>query len=175
MPRMEMPQTVQYALQTQMNHELAASHGYTALSVWCYARNLKGFASYFQKQAGEERQHALKIMDFMMNRQVDPKLSALPEPPEVKTLMEVAKTVVQMEKRNTEGVHIAYDAATDAGDTATRLMLEWFVKEQVEEEDWTQEMLERVKGANCAGGVAELDRHIIRYLSQEFYVEPVEE
>ena len=42
-----------------------------------------------------------------------------------------------------------------------------FINEQVEEEDWTDELVELVQNANCAGGMSDLDRHIERYLTEE--------
>jgi hypothetical protein len=45
--------------------------------------------------------------------------------------------------------------------------MHWFVNEQVEEEDWSTEMVERVQSATCAGGASDLDRRIERYLEQE--------
>jgi ferritin len=45
--------------------------------------------------------------------------------------------------------------------------LHWFINEQVEEEDWAHEMIDRLARADCAGGLAELDRHIERYLTKE--------
>jgi ferritin len=45
--------------------------------------------------------------------------------------------------------------------------MQWFITEQVEEENWADEMVDRVQRANCAGGLGELDRHIERYLSED--------
>ena len=45
--------------------------------------------------------------------------------------------------------------------------MHWFINEQVEEEDWSTEMVERVQSATCAGSTSDLDRHIERYLEEE--------
>jgi ferritin len=45
--------------------------------------------------------------------------------------------------------------------------MHWFINEQVEEEDWSTEMVERVQAATCAGSLGDLDRHIERYLEEE--------
>ena len=47
------------------------------------------------------------------------------------------------------------------------MLMQWYITEQVEEEAWTLEMLERVEAASCAGGMSDLDRHIERYLESE--------
>ena len=56
-------------------------------------------------------------------------------------------------------------AAVKGQDYAAQVLLQWFINEQVEEEAWTDEMVERVEAAACAGASAELDRHIERYLT----------
>jgi len=47
------------------------------------------------------------------------------------------------------------------------VLLHWFINEQVEEEAWAAEMVDRVQAATCAGSVSDLDRHIERYLADE--------
>jgi len=155
-------------LQRQLNHELAAAHAYLALAVWCHDQNFKGFARFFSKQAGEERQHAQKLMDHLLDRQVLPRLAAMPEPKgEFRDLLGAAQHAESMERENTAGIHACYEAAVREGDVASQVLLQWFVTEQVEEEDWTAEMVQRVQRANCAGGLGDLDRHIERYLKED--------
>jgi ferritin len=155
-------------LQRQMNHELSSAHAYDALSLWCEEANLKGFAHYFIKQAGEEREHARRFMKHLLDRQVLPELAAVPAPmANFDSLLSVAKKALSMEQQNTSGIHAAYEVALHEKDYAAQVLLHWFIKEQVEEEDWANEMVERVARANCAGGVGELDRHIERYLEDE--------
>lgn len=156
---------VEKELQRQMNHELAAAHAYTAIALWCDDQTLKGFASFFHKQAEEEREHAEKFMKHLLDRGVRPKLDGLPVPKgEFADLLEVAEYARKMEQTNTAGVNQAYEAALKASDYPVQVMLQWFISEQVEEEAWTDELVERVKRAGCAGAIAELDRHIERYL-----------
>jgi ferritin len=155
-------------LNRQFNLELAAAHSYLALSVWCDVRNLKGFGKYFVKQAGEERGHAEKILKHLTDRGVVAEVAAIPAPKqEFRTLMEVAQQVHAQEHANTKGVHAVYEAALAAKDYPAQVLMHWFINEQVEEEDWATEMIERVQSASCAGSLSDLDRHIERYLEQE--------
>jgi ferritin len=155
-------------LNRQLNLELAAAHSYLALSVWCDVRNLKGFGRYFVKQAGEERAHAEKILKHLTDRSVTPEVAALPAPKQdFRTLLEVAQQAQAQEHNNTLGIHAAYEAAVAAKDYPAQVFMHWFINEQVEEEDWSAEMVERVQAASCAGGLSDLDRHIERYLEQE--------
>jgi ferritin len=155
-------------LQRQLNQELAAAHGYEGLSLWCEDANLKGFARYFIKQAGEERAHARRFMKHLLDRRVVPELSAVPAAPtSFDSLFSVAKKALAMEQQNTSGIHAAYKIALQENDYPAQVLLHWFINEQVEEEDWGDEMVQRVERAACAGALGELDRHIERYLEDE--------
>lgn len=166
MPGVLMKSSVEAEFQRQMNYELGAAHAYTALAIWCFDKNLKGFSSFFYKQAEEEREHAQKFIDFILDRGAFPRLRELPAPKvEFGSLLEVAQQAQVMEQSNSQGVIRAYEIAMKEGDYPGQVMLHWFISEQVEEEAWTDEMVARVESANCAGGLAELDRHINRYMT----------
>jgi ferritin len=154
-------------LQRQFNHELSAAHAYTALAVWCAEKNLKGFAAYFHKQAGEERAHAQKFMSHLLDRGALPELAAIAAPKaKFENMLDVAKTARVMEQKNTEGIHQAYTVAVKEQDLPAQVALQWFITEQVEEEAWCDEMVERVEAAGSPGGLMQLDRHISRMLEQ---------
>lgn len=154
-------------LQRQMNHELGAAHAYTALSIWCFERNLKGFSSFFAKQAGEEREHAHKFMSHLLDRGIAPALAGIDAPrANFKALVDVARHARAMEQANTAGIHQAYDAALKAKDYPGQVMLQWFINEQVEEEAWADEMVARCEASTTEGGIQALDRHLERYLAQ---------
>ena len=160
------PATLVAELQRQMNHELAAAHAYTALAIWSYDRNLKGFARHFYKQSGEERQHAQKLIDFLHDRAIAPEVTALPAPKtKFKTLVEVARHARAMEQENTAGIERAYEAALKQKDYAAQVFLHWYINEQVEEEAWCDEMVTRAESSITEGGMQALDRHIERYLA----------
>ena len=155
-------------LNRQLNAELGAAHSYRALSLWCEDQNLKGFAQFFAKQVTEEQEHAAKFAEHLIDRGVLPELTAIPAPKlEFKSLLEVAQHAQTMERNNTVGIDTAYEAALAVKDYAGQVFLQWFITEQVEEEAWCLEMVERVQAATCAGGVSDLDRHIERYLGGE--------
>lgn len=155
-------------LQRQMNHELGAAHSYLALAIWCDVQNLKGFASFFSTQAKEEREHAQKFIDHLLDRGAAAPLSTLAAPRnEFGSILEVAQHAQSMEEANTAGVYAAYEAAVRERDYPAQVLLHWFINEQVEEEDWAAEMVDRVQNANCAGGMSDLDRHIERYLKEK--------
>jgi len=155
-------------LQRQFNHELAAAHGYQALSVWCTAHNLTGFAAFFEKQSGEERTHAKKIIDHLIDRSVDPVLGAVPQPKQdFRSLLDVAQYAEVMEQANTKGINAVFEAALAAKDYPAQVLMHWFINEQVEEEAWCAELIDRVRSASCAGSLSDLDRHVVRIFSDE--------
>lgn len=168
MSKSSIPPSVLVELNRQLNHELSAAHAYLALSVWCEARNLTGFAGYFARQSAEEREHAQKMIDHVLDRGATPELAGLPAPArEFSSLFDIALQAQAMELANTKGINAVYEAALAAKDYPAQVLMHWFINEQVEEEAWCDEMVDRVKGASCAGSLSDLDRHIGRLLAGE--------
>lgn len=166
MPKSTLPPAVLVELNRQLNQELGASHNYLALSLWCTARNFTGFASYFATQSSEERIHAQKLIDHVIDRGAQPELAALSAPPkEFSSLLDLALQAQAMEQANTKGINAVYEAALAAKDYPAQVLMHWFINEQVEEEAWCDEMIDRVKAASCAGSLSDLDRHIVRHLT----------
>lgn len=160
------PEKVSSELTRQYNQELGAAHSYRALAFWCDAQNFKGFASYFEKQAAEECSHARKMAAHLIDRRVLPKTAAIPAPKhEFKSLLEAARHAQAMEQDNTKGIHAVYEAALATKDYAAQVLMHWFINEQVEEERWSTEMVERVEAAACAGSMMDLDRHLEKLLA----------
>lgn len=164
----KIPPKVLAELNRQLNHELNAARNYLALSLWCLDQNLKGFASFFAKQNNEEQGHAGKISSHLIDRNVLPELTPLNAPKQhFKSLLDVAQHAQAMEIANTQGINSVYEAALAAKDYPAQMLMQWFINEQVEEEAWSTEMVERVQAASCAGSLSDLDRHIERYLDGE--------
>lgn len=168
MPKTKIPTKVVEELNRQLNQELAAAHSYLALSVWCDVRNFKGFAKYFVKQSAEERKHADRILKHLTDRGETAEVAAVPGPKqEFRTLLEIAHQAQSQEHANTLGINAVYEAALAAKDYPAQVLMHWFINEQVEEEDWANEMVDRVQAATCAGSLSYLDRHIERQLEEE--------
>ena len=168
MTKTKVPPTVLTELTRQLNHELSAAYAYLAMSAWCTAENLKGFAGFFSKQAGEEREHASKIMKHILDRGLAPVLAAIAAPKQkFNSLLEVAEQAQTMERANTAGINKVYEAAMAAKDYPAQILMHWFISEQVEEEAWTAEMVDRVQDATCAGSFLSLDRHLEKILGAD--------
>lgn len=168
MAKTRIPPKVLTELNRQLNHELSAAYAYLALSAWCSTQNLKGFAGFFSKQSGEEREHAGKIVKHLLDRGLAPELAAMAAPRQkFDSLLEVAEQAQTMEQANTAGINQAYEAAVTAKDYPAQVLLHWFIEEQVEEEAWAAEMVDRVQAATCAGSSLDLDRHIEKLLEPD--------
>lgn len=168
MPKTKIPAPVLTELNRQLNYELTAAHAYVAMSVWCHAQSFKGCAGFFAKQAGEEREHAEKFMKHVLDRGVAPALAALPAPKQdFESLLEVVKQAQTMEQANTRGINAVYEAAMAAKDYPAQVLMHWFIAEQVEEEAWAAELVDRVESATCAGSLLDLDRHVEKILGTD--------
>jgi ferritin len=168
LPKSTVPPSVLTELQRQLNHEQTAAYAYEAMAYWADDRNFKGFARFFHKQATEEREHSRKFIDHLLDRGVLPELAQIPGPQgQFASLMDIARKALAMEQENTRGINQAYEAACRDKDYPAQVLLHWFISEQVEEEDWANELIDRLARAECPGGLAELDRHIERYLGDK--------
>jgi ferritin len=157
------------ALEKQADHELLASQNYLAMSYWCEVHHYAGFASFFKKQAGEERDHANKILKHLADRDVVPKIGAVPAPVGTfKALIEVSQAAYDFERANTAGIHAAYEVALAERDYPAQILLHWFISEQVEEEAWSDKLVVKTREAGCAGALMNLDRHLEKILNGDF-------
>ena len=176
MAHSKIPAPVVTELQRQLNQELIAAHSYRALAFWCEAQNLKGFSCWFYKQAEEEDEHAKKIAAHLIDRRVETELTALPAPKNTfKNVLEAAQHVYSMETANTKGINSVYEAALAAKDYPAQVLMHWFINEQVEEERWSAEMIERIQAATCAGSIMDLDRHLDKLLAEKLFAEASEQ
>jgi ferritin len=89
----------------------------------------------------------------------------LPAPKlEFRNLLEVAQQALAMEQANTRGIHAVFAAAIAEKDYPAQVLMHWFIGEQVEEEAWAAELVDRVQAASCAGSLMDLDRHVVKLL-----------
>jgi ferritin len=138
--------TVETALNKQVNRELYSAYLYLSMSAYCETANLKGFAKWLRVQAGEERGHAMKIYDYILARGGKVTLDAI-EAPKAKwdSAGKVFEEVYAHEQKVTGMIHALVELAQKEKDHATFEMLQWFVKEQVEEEEQSGEILSQIR------------------------------
>ncbi len=131
-------------LEQQINKELYSAYLYLDISNYYYAKNLDGFGNWFKIQAQEERDHAMLFLTYLQNNGEAPKLTAIDAPDQdfANFRDPLAATLVH-EEYVTSLIHAIYAEATKANDFRTLQFLDWFVKEQGEEEKNANDLLGR--------------------------------
>ena len=133
---------IESALNVQLNEEQTAAQEYLSMAAWFERHNLKGFASFMRAQYEEESQHALKIFDHIFQRSGQVQLKSISEPAsKFESTKAVFEAAYDREKANTKSIHALYRLAGEHDDYATQVMLQWFITEQVEEEQWAEEAI----------------------------------
>lgn len=139
-------QKINKALNDQIAMEAYASAYYLAMASWCEQKGFQGSASFFYKQAEEERMHMLKIFRYVNEAEGHALSPAVPQPahdfPSYNNLFE---TSLEHEKKVTASIHEIMKLASDSNDFRTLNLLQWFVDEQLEEEKQMQTILDKLK------------------------------
>ena len=129
------PEKVLATLNEQLNFEFHSAFHYLAMETYFHEVNLHGFAKYMREQYKEERQHALKIVDYINARNCRVKLAQIAEPPsEWASPLEVFQDAYRQEQKSSGMINDLVDLALDERDHATDIFLKWFIEKQVEEE-----------------------------------------
>jgi len=138
--------TMEQALNKQVNRELYSAYLYLAMSSYFERVTMKGFAKWMRVQAKEEQVHALKIYDYIIARGGTVTFLDI-EAPKAKwsSAGKVFDEVYAHEQKVTAMIHGLVDLAIKEKDHATFEMLQWFVKEQVEEEEHASEIVNQIK------------------------------
>jgi ferritin len=133
-------------LNDQINKELYSAYLYLDMSNYFERRGLNGFANWYMIQAQEERDHAMLFYRYMQNNDCLVTLGAIAKPDKVfKKDMDVLKAGLEHEEYVTASIHTIYDAANKVKDFRTMQFLDWFVKEQGEEETNARDMISKME------------------------------
>jgi ferritin len=139
-------QTLQDAMNEQINKELYSGYLYLSMAAYCEAMNLPGFASWMRMQAQEEQEHALKFYDFVNERGGRVVLQAIEQPPiEFESPVQIFEQTLDHERKVTILINNLYELAIKENDYASQIFLQWFITEQVEEEASAAEILETLR------------------------------
>ena len=145
---MEISEKMEKALNEQVNAELYSAYLYLSMAAYAEAKNFRGIAHWLKIQAKEELGHAMKIFNFIYERGGKVTLKEIKQPPtEWSNFTELFKEVYEHEKHVTELINNLVKMAKEENDYATEVFLNWFVEEQVEEEDQARTIYEKLKMA----------------------------
>lgn len=138
------------AFNDQITMELASSVAYLQMSAHFEAENLTGMASWMRMQSEEEKEHAHRFLEFVLDRGNPVSLGSIEAPQSTfDSAEQLFETALRQEQGVTRAIHDLYRLASDSGDLASFPFLQGFIAEQNEEEATVETILERVR---LAGG-----------------------
>ena len=133
-------------LTEQIGHELAASQQYVACAVHYDAETLPRLAGFFYAQALEERNHAMMMVQYVLDADVVPELPGTPAPRSAfEGIVEPVDLALRQEQRVTEQITALAALAREESDYQSEQFLQWFLKEQVEEVSSMSDLLTVVR------------------------------
>ncbi len=137
---------VQSALNLQINMELQAHYTYLAAADYFEGLGLKGFSQWIFNHAEEEMAHAMKIYKFIHSRRGRVELFAVPVPEGgFGSPQEVMEGALRQEQKVTASIDRIVKLTRQEGDYATDSFLQWFVDEQVEEEELVDDLVQKLR------------------------------
>ncbi len=137
---------IEDAINEQIKNEFYSAYLYLGMSAYCDSINLGGFAHWLRMQYEEERVHALRLYDFLNNREGRVVLKAIEQPQtEFNTPLDLFKEVLAHEKKVTGMINDIYALAVKENDYPTQVEMQWFITEQVEEEKSASDIVEQLK------------------------------
>ena len=158
-------------LNKQINREIYSAYLYLSMSAYSTFKGLKGFANWFMVQYQEEMTHVVKIYDYINDQGSRVKLTAVEQPPtEFGSPLEMFEKTLEHEKFVTRCINDLVNIAIKEKDHATRIFLQWFVTEQIEEEANDNEIIAKLKLVGKEGnGLFMIDKE----LAARAFVPPV--
>lgn len=140
-----MKQKMQDAFNAHMNAEAFSAHLYMSMSAYLQSINLKGMASWMRLQANEERIHEMKFYDYILARGGKVLLDKISAPPtEWESPLAIFKAAYGHEQMITEKINKLVDLSLAESDHASNAFLQWFVTEQVEEEESVLDVVDQL-------------------------------
>ncbi len=137
---------MQDALNDQANYEAFASSAYLAMAAWCESQGLAGCAFFFYEQSREETTHYLKMFKYVSEAGGRAKVGTVKGPQaDFKDVLDAFKTAMGHEKEVTKRINKLMSQAVSEKDYATQGFLQWYVEEQLEEENLFQGILDKFK------------------------------
>lgn len=153
---------IEEALNSQINAEFWSGYLYLSMSAHFENEGKSGFANWFKVQAMEEKDHAMKLFNYVVSRSGKVTLAPIAEVPQTwASPIAAFKAALEHEKKVTAMIDNLVSLAHDEKDYATISMLQWFVDEQVEEEETAQEHVDSLEMIKDNGfGIYTLDKEL---------------
>ena len=134
------------ALNEQINFEFYSSYTYLSMAGYCESIDLSGFANFFRVQAKEELDHAMKLYDYVYQKNGSVILEKIDKPEEnFNGIIDVFEKGYNHEQLVTKKIYELTDIAYEEREHSTISLLKWFIDEQVEEENSFNSLVKRVR------------------------------
>ncbi len=131
------------ALNEQIGREFNAAHQYTAVAAWYDRETFPRLAKFFYDQAEEEREHAMKMVNYLRDTGADLRLGEVASPKSsFADHVEPIKLALDHERKVTVSISGLFEIARETNDYASESFMQWFVDEQVEEEATMEALLQ---------------------------------
>ncbi|MFW5946637.1 MAG: ferritin [Candidatus Natronoplasma sp.] len=169
---------IEEAINDQINAELYSAYIYLSMAADLGDRGLDGFETWMHSQTIEEINHAMRLYQYLGSRGGRVRLKEIEKPKiEWDSPLEIFRDAYEHEQYVTERINKLADLAEDKNDRATLQMLQWFIDEQVEEEESAEEIVDKLEMAGEDGrALMMLDKEMgQRPIGSVFPVKPGEE
>ena len=133
-------------LNDQINFEFYSSYTYLAMAGYCESIDLNGFANFFRVQAKEELDHAMKLYDYVYQKNGTVVLEQIDKPKgDFDGVIDVFQKGYEHEQLVTKKIYALTDIAYEEREHSTISLLKWFIDEQVEEENSFNALVKKVR------------------------------
>ena len=130
----------------QIKNELYSAYFYLSVSAHFEAKHLTGFAHWMKAQSQEEVSHAMKFFNFLLQHGNQVALLPIDQPPsDFESPLDAFSQALQNEKLVTSQIHHLYALALEEQNADAKVLLQWFIEEQVEEEESVGNVIEELK------------------------------
>ena len=159
---MAISQKMQDALNNHTNQEFYSSYLYLSMASYCEYINLPGFAHWMKIQSQEEYTHAMKLFDFVNDRDGRAVLHPISQPTiEFESIQDIMQSTLDHERHVSALINDLYSVGVKENDVATQIHLQWFITEQIEEEKTADDLVQQLKMIDGQGdALLLLDREL---------------
>ena len=153
---------VQKAMNDQIHHELESAYIYLSMAAYFESENFPGFAHWMKMQFEEEMLHTFRFYDYIHSRGAKVTLQTIEAPPkDYKSPLAAFEKSLAHEQKITADIHNLYSLAIEDKDYPSLSFLQWFIDEQVEEEEHVSGVVEDIKRVSGSDqGLLMLDREL---------------
>jgi len=142
-------QEMQDGINRQIQKEFYAAYLYLGMVTYFESRSLAGFGHWMRMQAQEEVAHAMKLVDFLLDRGGQVELGRIDAPDtDFESPLDVLKAALGHEQKVTQSINELYALSVEHNDYPAQVLMQWFVSEQVEEEKNAGEIVDQLELAS---------------------------